>query len=211
MAMLEKTVMEWLGEKKLYDKKIIKALQEIKETPLFVGKPKLYSNEKEMEEQMDKAKSLVDSYKKMVANRDKIQEEIMKFNAIHTIKISDKELTIAAALRMYQNYDDQLAVIMINNLNKVANLKEKLEKKQEEEVKSLEIQLNSANKQTGKQEFADKLKARKDDYQPVIKHAFDLIAEIDKEKTFKEEFLQNVNTQINILNVKETLSIDLDD
>lgn len=205
-----KTIMEWLGEKKLYDKKIIKTIKQLHDTPLYVGKPKLYADEKQMQEDMDNAKALLTSYRQLVANRNKIQEAIMKFNATHTITIEDKEFTIAAALSMYQNYDTNLEAVLEKNLTRSINLKRDLEDKQEREVKSLEQQLNAANKQQGKQEVTDKLKARKDDYEPIMKEAIDILAELTKESDFKEKFLQSVNTKINIANVQETLTIDLD-
>lgn len=206
-----KTVMEWLGDKKLYDKKIAKLLLQIRDTPLFAGKPNLYADKEAMKKEMDEAKSLVDSYITMNKNVNKIQEAIMKFNATHTIEISGKEFTISAALKMYKDYDSVLANIIKNNINQSDRLKKQLEDKQEVEVKTLEQQLNSSNKQVGNQAFEDKLKSKKDDYEPVMEYAFDLMEAYTKMEDFKEEFLQSVNTKINILNVQETLEIDLDE
>ena len=206
-----KTVMEWLGDKKLYDKKIAKLLLQIRDTPLFAGKPNLYADKEAMKKDMAEAKSLVDSYITMNKNVNKIQEAIMKFNATHTIEISGKEFTISAALKMYKDYDSVLANIIKNNINQSDRLKKQLEDKQEVEVKTLEQQLNSSNKQVGNQAFEDKLKSKKDDYEPVMEYAFDLMEAYTKMEDFKEEFLQSVNTKINILNVQETLEIDLDE
>lgn len=206
-----KTVMEWLGDKKLYDKKIAKLLLQIRDTPLFAGKPNLYADKEAMKKEMNEAKSLVDSYITMNKNVNKIQEAIMKFNATHTIEISGKEFTISAALKMYKDYDSVLANIIKNNINQSDRLKKQLEDKQEVEVKILEQQLNSSNKQVGNQAFEDKLKSKKDDYEPVMEYAFDLMEAYTKMEDFKEEFLQSVNTKINILNVQETLEIDLDE
>lgn len=206
-----KTVMEWLGDKKLYDKKIIKLLQQIRDTQLFAGKPNLYADKEAMKKDMSEAKALVDSYIKMNKNINKIQEAIMQFNATHTIEISGKEFTIAAALKMYKDYDSTLANIIKNNINQADRLKKQLEDKQELEVKTLEQQLNSSNKQVGNQAFEDKLKSKKDDYEPVMEYAFDLLKSYTEMEDFKENFLQSVNTKINILNVQETLEIDLDD
>lgn len=207
----KKTVMEWLGDKKLYDKKIAKLLLQIRDTPLFAGKPNLYADKEAMKKEMNEAKSLVDSYITMNKNVNKIQEAIMKFNATHTIEISGKEFTISAALKMYKDYDSVLANIIKNNINQSDRLKKQLEDKQEVEVKTLEQQLNSSNKQVGNQAFEDKLKSKKDDYEPVMEYAFDLMEAYTKMEDFKEEFLQSVNTKINILNVQETLEIDLDE
>lgn len=207
----KKTVMEWLGDKKLYDKKIAKLLLQIRDTPLFAGKPNLYADKEAIKKEMNEAKSLVDSYITMNKNVNKIQEAIMKFNATHTIEISGKEFTISAALKMYKDYDSVLANIIKNNINQSDRLKKQLEDKQEVEVKTLEQQLNSSNKQVGNQAFEDKLKSKKDDYEPVMEYAFDLMEAYTKMEDFKEEFLQSVNTKINILNVQETLEIDLDE
>lgn len=205
-----KTVMEWLGDKKLYDKKIIKLLQQIRNTQLFAGKPNLYADKEGMKKDMTDAKALVDSYIKIKENVNKIQEAIMQFNATHTIEISGKKFTIAAALKMYNSYDNALLTIIGKNIVEAEELKDKLEKKQELEVKSLESQLNSSNKQVGNQAFEDKLKSKKDDYEPVMEYAFDLNKAYNEMNNFEEEFLQNVNTKINIINVQETLTIDLD-
>lgn len=207
----KKTVMEWLGDKKLYDKKIIKLLQQIRDTQLFAGKPNLYADKEAMKKDMSEAKALVDSYIKMNKNINKIQEAIMKFNATHTIEISGKEFTISAALKMYKDYDSTLANIIKNNINQADRLKKQLEDKQEVEVKTLEQQLNSSNKQVGNQAFEDKLKSKKEDYEPIMEYAFDLVKAYTEMEDFKEEFLQSVNTKINILNVQETLEINLDE
>lgn len=206
-----KTVMEWLGDKKLYDKKIIKLIQQIKDTQLFTGKPNLYADKEGMKEDMADAKALVDSYIRMKENLNKIQDAIMKFNATHTIEVSGKEFTISAALKMYKNYDNNLTNVIKDNILKADSLKRQLEFKQETEVKNLELQLNSSNKQVGNQAFEDKLKSKKDDYEPVMEYAFDLMETYNKMNDFEEEFLQSVNTKINIINVQETLTIDLDD
>ena len=202
--------MEWLGDKKLYDKKIAKLLMQIRDTQLFAGKPNLYSDKEGMKQEMIDAKALVDSYIKMNKNVNKIQEAIMQFNATNKIEVSGKEFTIAAALSMYQNYNDDLMRIIRSNILKAEELKTKLENKQESEVKSLEQQLNSSNKQIGNQVFEDKLKSKKEDYEPIMEYAFDLVKAYKEMEDFKEEFLQSVNTKINILNVQETLEIDLD-
>lgn len=206
-----KTVMEWLGDKKLYDKKIAKLLMQIRDTQLFAGKPNLYADKEGMKKDMADAKALVDSYVTMNKNVNKIQEAIMKFNATHTIEISGKAFTIAAALKMYKDYDSTLANIIKNNINQADRLKKQLEDKQELEVKTLEQQLNSSNKQVGNQVFEDKLKSKKEDYEPIMEYAFDLIKAYTEMNDFEEEFLQNVNTKINIINVQETLEIDLDE
>lgn len=206
-----KTVMEWLGDKKLYDKKIAKLLMQIRDTQLFAGKPNLYADKEGMKKDMADAKALVDSYVTMNKNVNKIQEAIMNFNATHTIEISGKEFTIAAALKMYKNFDDALLLILQRNVADSVILKKKLEDKQEIEVKSLEQQLNSSNKQVGNQAFEDKLKSKKEDYEPVMEYAFDLVKACTEMSDFQEEFIQNVNTKINIINVQETLTINLDD
>ena len=206
-----KTVMEWLGDKKLYDKKIAKLLMQIRDTQLFAGKPNLYSDRETMKKDMSEAKALVDSYIKINKNVNKIQEAIMQFNATNKIEVSGKEFTIAAALSMYQNYNDDLMRIIRSNILKAEELKKKLEDKQESEVKSLEQQLNSSNKQVGNQAFEDKLKSKKDDYEPIMEYAFDLNKAYNEMNDFEEEFLQTVNTKINIINVQKTLTIDLDD
>ena len=208
---IEKTVMEWLGEKKLYDKKIVKKLQEISKTDLYIGKHKLYANEEEMKEKMKEAKSMIDSYEKLISNRNKIQEVIMKFNATEVINISGKVYTIASALQIYHNKDNTFKTILKNNINNCTLLKNKLEKKQEDEVKQLEVLLNNSNKNIGDNSYKEKLSNKQKDYEPLIIEAFNLMDKYTTLEQEDEEFLQNVNTAINIANVKHTLIIELDD
>lgn len=208
---ITKTVMEWLGEKKLYDKKIQKLEKEIEKTLLFMGKPFLYANKEEMEKEIKVIKGKLASYNKMILNRDKIQEAIMKFNATHTIEVCGKNFTIASALNKWKNYDDFLERIIAKNIDNYNELKTSLEEKQEKEVKDLETQLNLSNKNIGNQILQEKLKQRKDEYEPVIFEAINLIEEYEKLLNFREEFEQKVNTQINIINVKESLTIEFED
>lgn len=208
---INKTVMEWLGEKKLYDKKIQKLEKEIQKIPLFVGKPFLYANKEELEKEIKIIKGKLDSYKKMVSNREKIQEAIMKFNATHMIEVSGKKFTIASALNKWKNYDGFLENVIATNIEEYNNLKASLENKQEKEVKELETQLNLSNKNVGNQILQEKLKQRKDEYEPIMFEAINLVEEYEKLINFREEFEQKVNTQINIVNVRETLTINFEE
>ncbi len=207
---ITKTVIEWLGEKKLYDKKIKKLEIEIEKTQLFIGKPFLYANKEEMEQEIKIVRGKIDSYNKMILNRDKIQEAIMRFNATHTIEVCGEKFTIASALNKWKNYDDFLERIISQNIDEYNELKISLEEKQEKEVKELESQLNLSNKTTGNQILQDKLKQRKNEYEPVMVEAINLISEYEKLVNFREEFQQKVNTQINIINVKESLTIEFE-
>lgn len=207
---ITKTVMEWLGEKKLYDKKIKKLEIEIEKSQLFIGKPFLYANKEEMEQEIKIIRGKIDSYNKIILNRDKIQEAIMRFNATHTIEVCGEKFTIASALNKWKNYDDFLERIISQNIDEYNELKISLEEKQEKEVKELESQLNLSNKTTGNQILQDKLKQRKNEYEPVMVEAISLISEYERLVNFREEFEQKVNTQINIINVKESLTIEFE-
>lgn len=208
---ITKTVMEWLGEKKLYDKKILKLEKELNKAQLFLGKPTLYANKEEMEKEIGLIKAKLDSYNQMVKNRDKIQEAIMKFNAIQTITISGKKITIASALSQWKNYNMFLEKLFGKNIDEYNDLKLNLEERQKQEVKDLETQLNMSNKAVGNQVLQDKLTQRKAEYEPIMVEAVNLVDEYEKLLNFREEFEQNVNTQINIINVKESLSLSFEE
>lgn len=207
---MEKTVMEWLGEVKLYDKKIAKKKKELFNTQLFYADTSIRYDKDEAKKYLDEALALYQSYKQLIKNKNKIRQAILKFNACTLIKIGDKELSIAEALERIKNSDETIIELLENNISAMTNRKDVLLETQEEEVRDFEKMLYGSNKALGNTAISEKLEERRKDYTPVIEEIFDLKKELDKEKEEKEEFEQKINTLINIANVQNSLNIDLD-
>lgn len=213
--MAVKSVAEWLGELKIYNKRITRLESEIKKTDLFIVKPKAFVDEEEMQRQMDEAKSKITSYKKLISNRSVIKEALMIFNATTKITVGDIEMTIASALTKYSDMmtkgkggfiEDKL----IKSMNEKQKAVQELERKQADELRRYESELNSSNKQIGKATLEERLLSKKEELKPVLKTAFDLEKEYQELCENEEHFLEEVNIQINIANVKHELDINLD-
>lgn len=207
---MKKTVMEWLGEVKLYDKKISKKEKELFDTQLFYADTSIRYDKEAAKKHLDEARALYQSYKQLVKNKNKIRQAILQFNACTFIKIGDRELTIAEALERIKNSDETIIDLLENNISALAKKKDLLLEMQEDEVKDFERMLYGSNKSLGNAAISEKLEERRKDYTPVIEEIFDLKKELEKEKEEKEEFEQKINTLINVANVQNTLDIELD-
>ena len=92
----------------------------------------------------------------------------------------------------------------------ISEKREELTETQEIEVKELEKTLYGSTKSLGSTAISEKLAERREAYNPIIEEAFDLKGELSKEREAHENFMERINTQINIANVKHTLDIELD-
>lgn len=207
---MEKTVMEWLGEVKLYNKKIEKKQKELYKTDLFCADTSIRYDKEKGKKYLEDAKALYQSYKQLVKNRNKIRQAILKFNAITFVEVGEIKLTIAEALERVKKSDNFLTNLLENNIKSMINKKEELTEIQESEVKELEKTLYGSTKSLGSTAISEKLAERREAYNPIIEEAFDLKEELSKEKDARENFMERINTQINIANVKHTLNIELD-
>lgn len=207
---MKKTVMEWLGEVKLYDKKIIKKEKELFNTQLFYADTSIRYDKGEAKKYLDEALALYQSYKQLVKNKNKIRQAILQFNACTFIKIGDRELTIAEALERIKNPDNTITQLLEKNISNMTERKNSLIDMQEEEVKEFEKMLYGSNKSLGNTAISEKLEERRKDYTPIIEEIFDLKKELEREREEKEEFDQRINTLINIANVQNSLDIELD-
>lgn len=207
---MEKTVMEWLGEVKLYNKKIEKKQKELYKTDLFCADTAIRYDKEKGKKYLEDAKALYQSYKQLVKNRNKIRQAILKFNAITFVEVGEIKLTIAEALERVKKSDNFLINLLENNIKSMLNKKDELSEIQESEVKELEKTLYGSTKSLGSTAISEKLSERREAYNPVIEEAFDLKEELSKEKDSRENFMERINTQINIANVKHTLDIELD-
>lgn len=134
----------------------------------------------------------------------------LKFNAITFVEVGETKLTIAEALERVKKSDNFLINLLENNIKSMLNKKDELTEIQENEVKELEKTLYGSTKSLGSTAISEKLSERREAYNPIIEEAFGLKEELAKEKDLHENFMERINTQINIANVKHTLDIELD-
>lgn len=207
---MEKTVMEWLGEVKLYNKKIEKKQKELYRTELFCADTSIRYDKEKGKKYLDDVKSLYQSYKQLVKNRNKIRQAILQFNAVTFVEVGDIKLTIAEALERVKKSDSFIITLLENNIKMISEKREELTETQEIEVKELEKTLYGSTKSLGSTAISEKLAERREAYNPIIEEAFDLKGELSKEREARENFMERINTQINIANVKHTLDIELD-
>lgn len=207
---MEKTVMEWLGEVKLYNKKIEKKEKELNSTDLYCADTAIRYDKEKAKKHLEEVNALYQSYKQLVKNRNRIRQAILEFNVTTTITVGESSFTIAEALEKLKKSDDFIIDLLENNLSLLVEKEEELKYVQENEVKELEKIIYGSNKSLGSTAISEKLIERREAYRPVIEEAFDLKAELEKEKELREEFYQGINTQLNIANVKHTLDIVLD-
>lgn len=202
--------MEWLGELKLYNKKITKKKNELMDTDLFFADTAIRYDKAKAQEHLKDTLALYQSYKTLVKNRDTIRQAILKFNASTFIELGDRKYTIAESLENLKNPDTYLIQLLEDNIDNLVNREKELKKLQEDEVKDLEKTLYGSNKAIGNTSISEKLNERREAYSPIIEEVLDLKRELDIERDRVEEFNEKINTLINIVNVKNTLNIDLD-
>lgn len=207
---MEKTVMEWLGELKLYNKKINKKKNELMNTDLFFADTAIRYDKAKAQEHLKDTLALYQSYKTLVKNRDAIRQAILKFNASTIIELGDRKYTIAESLENLKNPDTYLIQLLEDNIDNLVRREKELKKIQEDEVKDLEKILYGSNKAIGNTSISEKLSERREAYSPIIEEVLDIKRELDIERDRVEEFNEKINTLINIVNVKNTLNIDLD-
>lgn len=206
---MEKTVMEWLGEIKLYNKKIAKKERELSATELFYADTAIRFDKDKAEEYLKETLALYQGYKQLIKNRDLIRQAVLKFNASTFIEVGENKYTIAEALEKLKNPDTFLIELLENNIDNLIQKEAELKKLQEEEVKELEKILYGSNKAVGNTTISEKLQERREAYSPIIEEAFNLKKELDIERDKHEEFNEKISTLINIVNVKNTLTIEL--
>lgn len=207
---MEKTVMEWLGEVKLYNKKIEKKENELNHTDLFCADTAIRYDKEKAKKTLEEVKALYQSYKQLVKNRNKIRQAILKFNATTYVEVGNNSFTIAEALERLKKSDNFIVELLENNVDSMVEKEEELKYMQENEVKDLEKIIYGSNKALGSTAISEKIEERREAYRPIIEEAFDIKEELEKEKEEREEFYQRINTQLNIANVKHTLDIELD-
>lgn len=201
---MKKTVLEWLGESKLLEKRISKKEKELLSKAYSVT---LVYNQDENyipEEILSEYESLL----KLKSNLDKIKDAVMVYNATKIITIGDKEMSIAYALNKYSRNDDsfeqsinKLATQFTTSVNnvKLTSQREKAE---------LDKQLLTKNNISEKDKAL--LETTKSKYDVVVKDPLNIVELSSKIYEEREVFENEVNNKINLSNALTELEIELD-
>lgn len=202
MAKTKKTVLEWLSFIRTEEKKLNKK-REIFEKSAFLVKIKdenLSLDEKEVDSMF---KSMTDIEKNILA----VKSALTVYNAKTTVKVGEKEYPIAHAIHLYKNGEtDELKMFsrLYNRLISAKALKENESNRKREQLEK--DFLNKPNSTLKDKEY---MIAKKEEL---------LVAVIDPvgiEKRYQElteeheDFMEKINTQINLKNSQSELEIDL--
>lgn len=201
---MRKTVLEWLSESKLLEKKISKKESELLGKAYNVT---LYHNQ-DNNYVPEKIVSEYESLMKLKSNLDKIKNAIMVYNATTNIVVGDKEMSIAYALNKYANknnsFEDginRLATKFTNDVNNAKLLSQR-------EKAELDRQLLTKNNISEKDKAL--LEVTKSKYEVVIKDPLNIVELSSKIYEEREVFDNEVNNKINLQNALTELEINLD-
>lgn len=198
---MKKTVLEWLSEAKLLDKKIEK-----KENELL---SKFYSISFKHENVDYKEDEVKSSYQSLIAlkeNRDKIKNALMIYNATTNITIGKKTMSIVYALSKLSNKNKFFEKIQETYDSYLEELENKKEISQRE-INSLDKQLLTKNSISDKDKAF--LKIAKSGYEVIIHDPLNIVELFSKEQDEEDEFNREVHNKINILNATTYLDIDI--
>lgn len=202
---MKKTVLEWLSESKLLEKRISKKEKELLSKAYSVT---LVYNQDEnyiQEEILSEYESLL----KLKYNLDKIKDAIMVYNATKIITIGDKEMSIAYALNKYAKKDNDSFGQAINRLatqftTSVNNAKLTSQREKAELDKQLLTKNNISEKDKAL------LETTKSKYDVVVKDPLNIVELSSKIYEEREVFENEVNNKINLSNALTELEIELD-
>lgn len=202
---MKKTVLEWLSESKLLEKRIFKKEKELLSKAYSVT---LVYNQDEnyiQEEILSEYESLL----KLKYNLDKIKDAIMVYNATKIITIGDKEMSIAYALNKYAKKDNDSFEQAINRLatqftTSVNNAKLTSQREKAELDKQLLTKNNISEKDKAL------LETTKSKYDVVVKDPLNIVELSSKIYEEREVFENEVNNKINLSNALTELEIELD-
>lgn len=202
---MKKTVLEWLSESKLLEKRISKKEKELLSKAYSVT---LVYNQDEnyiQEEVLSEYESLL----KLKSNLDKIKDAIMVYNATKIIAIGNKEMSIAYALNKYARKDDNSFEQSINRLatqftTSVNNAKLTSQREKAELDKQLLTKNNISEKDKALLEIT------KSRYDVVVKDPLNIVELSSKIYEEMEAFENEVNNKINLSNALTEIEIELD-
>ena len=207
---MKKTVTEWLGEIKLYDKKIDKIERQLVSLKMYnvgtIGESALYKQT--FEDNKRDIKALYESYLSLKENRNKIRAELLKFNATETIKVGDKQYIIALALEKLKENNTREENILENQLFKMNNEIVSIKKLAEEKKEAL---LESVSKKTNTSTSKDMeaIEEAVKQYQLYQDDFLELQKTLDRIKEDKIEFTENINIQLNLKNATSVIEIEI--
>ncbi|MGL6185520.1 MAG: hypothetical protein ACRC1T_09110 [Clostridium chrysemydis] len=201
---MKKTVMEWLSESKLLEKKIGKKENEL------LGK--MYNvtfvHNEDVNYIPENIKSEYESLNKLKSNLDKIKDAIMVYNATTKIVIGEKSMSIAYALSKYTSGEskfeetiNKLATKFTQDVNNAKMFSQK-------EKADLDRQLLTKNNISEKDKAL--IEATKSKYDIVVKDPLNIVELSAKIYDEKETFNNEVNNKINLSNALTELEIELD-
>lgn len=201
---MKKTVMEWLSESKLLEKKIGK-----KENAIL---GKMYSvtfvHNEDTSYIQENIKSEYEALSKLKSNLDKIKDAIMIYNATTKIVVAGKEMSIAYALNKYtsgttkfEETVNRLATKFTQDVNNAKMVSQK-------EKSDLDRQLLTKNNISEKDKAL--IESTKSKYDIVVKDPLNIVELSANIYDEKENFDNEVNNKINLSNALTELEIKLD-
>lgn len=201
---MKKTVLEWLSEGKLLEKKIEK-----KEANLIKNAYKItmvHNEDKNYNEEAIKAEYV--SLNKLKDNLDLIKDSIMVYNATTKIKIGDKEMSLAYALNKYANraksdFDKKLVKVGNDRITDESKMRELSQR----EKADLDRQLNAKSNISEKDKAL--IEMTKGTYDVVVKDPLNVIELASKVADEMELFNMEVNNKINLSNATTYLDLNI--
>lgn len=198
---MKKTVLEWLSEAKLLDKKIEK-----KENELLSKSYSISFKHENVVYKEDEVKSSYQSLITLKENRDKIKNALMIYNATTSITIGKKTMSIVYALSKLSNknkFFEKIQETYDSYLEELENKKEIAQR----EINSLDKQLLTKNNISEKDRAF--LEVAKSGYEVIIHDPLNIVELFSKEQDEEDEFNREVHNKINILNATTYLDIDI--
>ncbi|MGL5713206.1 MAG: hypothetical protein ACRCX2_09320 [Paraclostridium sp.] len=200
--LVKKTVTEWLSFVKLEEKKISKRRTELLNKG-FVIKLAEAKADTTKEEILSKFESL----KALEANINVVRDKISTFNAETKITVAGKSLSIAHALHVWKKKEDEEVEFFKSLYRKFKTTKEMTEETSQYKISELEKNvLNKANASKTDREFVEN---KKQDLAVVIIDPLDIEKTLVRVQDEREEFMADVNVQINLKNSTTFLEIAL--
>lgn len=201
---MKKTVLEWLNEVKILEKRVGK-----KESELIKN---LYSisldYKKDETYKADEVKSDYQSLIKLKDNLDKIKNAIMVYNATTQIVVGDKTMSIAYALNKYTKSNLYFEEDIKNKASKFIKEIENVKTQSQKEKADLDKQLLTKNNISEKDKAL--LEVTKSKYDIIIVDPLNIVELANKLFEDKEIFNNEVNNKINLSNALTSLEINLD-
>jgi hypothetical protein len=213
------TLTEGLAKLKLYDSKIRKQLRELtyggNVVDFVVGsETKGVITGKTADELKKDAEAKVQKTLALINNRNKLKAIIAQTNAVTKVNINDKEYTIAQAIERKRGLENEKEFIaqlegqVVNVKNKVSQLNVKAQEKANQIVEA-QVQSEAKNKKTEEIEALYNLIYNKNKAEMIDPLNIEKLVEDMKNEI--EQFEQNVDVALSIVNAKTEIEVDFDE